>query len=73
MADKTKKKFYKLVSMPIEVSSGDFCLDDSEGRICGYFDNHGGQEGCDLNMGHLIYDQQGKVAKPEKCKALTEI
>ena len=57
--------FYKIVLMPIKVPITDFCWDHV--TICGWFDNEGGYPTCDIFVGHLRYDKEGLVRKPDEC------
>jgi hypothetical protein len=60
--------FYKIVSLPIEVSDSDYCWDGK--TICTHFDNEGGHGRCDFNIGLLKSDKTGYYPKPEECLGL---
>jgi len=63
---------YKKVCHIIEVPFGEYCW-NSKDEICNYFDNEGGHPTCILDFGDLIYNEQGIVEKPPRCKKLQEI
>lgn len=57
--------FRKKVLMPIEVPVTDFCWDHI--TPCNWFNNEGGYPTCDLYVGHLRYNKEGHVRKPDEC------
>jgi hypothetical protein len=61
----------KTVNLPIKVPIGRYCW----GLLsppCEYFDNEGGHETCNLNLGDLKCSKSGWVLKPKKCLNLEE-
>jgi hypothetical protein len=61
---------YKEVLLPIKVVVGNYCRDKF---TCSFFDNEGGYPTCDLNLGDLSYDKEGRCPKPKKCLELKSI
>ncbi len=57
------------VALIINVPNGDYCWDFRDHQICGYFDNEGGFDKCDLRLGELVAEENG-VKKPARCKEL---
>ena len=65
----------KIVLLPIEVPTGDYCWGYSKGswKICDRFSNEGGHPICELNLGDLEYTEGGIVLKPKRCIKLKEV
>lgn len=62
---------FKKVNLIIEVPEGKYCYDGE--KVCENHDLDGYGTGCKFKLGLGEEDRKGRIVKPNKCIALTNI
>ena len=60
----------QIVLLPIQVPDSEYCWKYDGSSICEFFDNEGGHEKCEYNIGSPIRTNDG-AKKPKECQCLT--